>query len=277
MGRRKPSVEQKSIEKIIDNLTLFDDDLMTKVFDKNIPATELLLRVILSDSDIKVKKVKGQEFLKGADIGGRELYLDILAVDGQGRKFNVEVQRNVDGSHVKRARFHSSMIDSRMLKSGKKFQKLRETYVIFICEFDKFKKGLPIYHVDRIIAETGENFGDGSHIIYVNGSYQGEDSIGSLMNDFRAKKSSSIINSELAAGVKNYKETQKGRGIMCDAVKKYAKKYAKQVAVEEKNKLIIEMFERCLDDGISVDKAKELSGISDRLAEEVLSSRLMLV
>lgn len=35
------------INKLIDELTLFDDDLMSRVFDKNIEATELLLRIIL--------------------------------------------------------------------------------------------------------------------------------------------------------------------------------------------------------------------------------------
>ena len=36
------------LDKAIDDLTLFDDDLMSKVFDGNIEATELLLQIILS-------------------------------------------------------------------------------------------------------------------------------------------------------------------------------------------------------------------------------------
>lgn len=35
--------------------------------------------------------------------------------------------------------------------------------------------GEKIYHIDRIIRETGKDFGDGTHIIYVNGSYKGEE------------------------------------------------------------------------------------------------------
>ena len=37
---------RETIEKIIANLTLFDDDLMSRAFDQNIEATELLLRLI---------------------------------------------------------------------------------------------------------------------------------------------------------------------------------------------------------------------------------------
>lgn len=42
----------------------------------------------------------------------------------------------------------------------------------------------PIYHVDRYVSETREPFGDGAHIVYVNGNYKGEDAIGRLMQVF---------------------------------------------------------------------------------------------
>lgn len=42
-------------------------------------------------------------------------------------------------------------------------------------------KGLPLYHIDRYVRETGKLFEDGSHIIYVNGNYKGDDEIGHLM------------------------------------------------------------------------------------------------
>ena len=37
---------QRDINKIVDNMDLFDDDLMALVFKKNIPATELVLSII---------------------------------------------------------------------------------------------------------------------------------------------------------------------------------------------------------------------------------------
>lgn len=47
---------------------------------------------------------------------------------------------------------------------------LPETYVIFITENDVLGKGKPIYHINRVIEETGDFFHDSSHIIYVNGA-----------------------------------------------------------------------------------------------------------
>ena len=60
------------------------------------------------------------------------------------------------------------------------FCSFKDSYVIFIYKRDKFQEGLPLYHIDRYVRETGKLFEDGSHIIYVNGNYKGDDEIGYL-------------------------------------------------------------------------------------------------
>lgn len=83
--------------------------------------------------------------------------------------------------------------------------------------------------VPTIMPEASEidaPFNDGSHIVYVNGSYKGEDAIGKLMHDFGCKESKDIYYSELAKGVKHFKEEEGGRRIMCEAVEKYAEQKA---------------------------------------------------
>lgn len=70
-------------------------------------------------------------------------------------------------------------------------------------------KGLPLYHVERIIQETKERFEDGSHIIYVNGSYKNDDDpVGKLMHDFRCTSSIDMFYDELKNTVKYFKETE---------------------------------------------------------------------
>ena len=214
------------LDKAIDDLTLFDDDLMSKVFDGNIEATELLLQIILERKDIKVITVKGQVELKSPYPGGRNIKLDIDAADGDGVEFDVEVQRNTKGSHIRRPRFHQSMMDSRLLKKNQDFKELKDTFVIFICQHDKFKENKPIYHVDKIIRETGKNFDDGAHIIYVNGKYRGEDDFGKLAHDFNCKKADNIYFKPLADGVRHFKETEKGRDVMCESFERLADKVA---------------------------------------------------
>ncbi len=96
------------------------------------------------------------------------LTIDIYAVDGDGKIYDIEVQRASSGADVHRARFHfyASMIDTKMLKAGQEFKEIHDSYVIFITAKDVMGAGLSLYHVDRVIQETGVYFGDGSHIIY---------------------------------------------------------------------------------------------------------------
>ena len=119
-----------------------------------------------------------------------------------------------------------------MLKEGDKFKILKDSYVIFIYKHDKFRKGYPIYRVDRMVLETGDSFNDRSHIIYVNGAYKGNDEIGKLMHDFHSKSSKEMHFKELADGVHHFKETEKGRDIVCESVRKYAEEYAEEKSIE---------------------------------------------
>ncbi len=213
------------INKIVDNMTLMDDDLMSKVFDGNLPATQRLLRTVLGREDITVISAKGQVEYHSPVVGGRMIRLDVEAEDRTGVKSDIEVQRKKEGAHPRRARLHSSMLDSRMLKEGAKFKELKDSYTIFITEKDYFGDGLPIYTIERKIKENGRNFEDGAHIIYVNGCYDSDDSLGRLMRDFKCKNAKDMYYPELAEGVKHFKE-EGGRGTMCEAVERYARLYA---------------------------------------------------
>ena len=97
----------KDVNQIVDDMTLFDDDLMTLVFNKNIPATELILRIIMG-RNIRVIRVDAQEEMRSPVVDGRDITLDILAIDEDGEEIDIEVQGNSEGSHVRRARFHST-------------------------------------------------------------------------------------------------------------------------------------------------------------------------
>ena len=143
MAKEEVQQDIRIVEQIIDiffidNMDLFDDDLMSMVFDSNIPATELLLKIILKRDDIKVISVVGQREFQNPIVGGRNIRLDILAKGSTGKHYNIEVQKKPEGAHVRRARFNSSMMDSRMLKEGQEFSELRDSYIVFITQTDIF-------------------------------------------------------------------------------------------------------------------------------------------
>lgn len=243
--------KQKEIMQRIQEFCLLDDDFMTKCFEENVEATELVLCIVLSKPDIKVEKVATQYNIK--NIKGRSLRLDIFATDSTGKKYNIEIQRADKGADAKRARYHSSLIDCDILPSGFEVENLTDTYVIFITENDVIGKNKPIYHVERYISEAEEYFNDGSHIIYVNASYKDDTELGKLMHDFSCSNPDDMNYMVLAATARYFKEDKEGIRAMSRVMEKMITevvtdtKKDSAVRMLEDGKLTIEQISKYLD------------------------------
>ena len=211
-------IDQKHQEDLqrLRGFRLLDDDFLTKCFEGDTASIELVLQIVLEKPDLKVLDVRTQVFVE--NLLNRSVRLDILATDSAGAKLNVEVQRSDKGAGRKRARYNSSMMDANLLKKGEDFDKLPETWVIFITENDVMGKGLPLYPIERCFLGTGERFEDGSHILYVNGAYRGDTPIGKLMHDFSCTDAADMYYGILADRVRFFKESKEGIEIMCRAM-----------------------------------------------------------
>lgn len=269
-SENQADLKRKETLKAIEALSLLDDDLMTLVFDRNTEAAELLLNIILQRDDLEVLEVIAQREYKNLLPDGRSLTIDIYAVDRDGKVYDIEVQRASAGADVHRARFHSSMVDTKMLKAGQEFKEIHDSYVIFITASDVMGAGCSLYHVERVIEETGAYFGDGSHIIYVNGSYKDDnDPVGKLMHDFRCSSSADMFYPVLAKQVKYFKETEGGQEIMCQVFEELAEKWAKERAMEEKKASARRMIARgkltleeiAEDTDLPIEEVRELAGL----------------
>ena len=203
MARKKFEITPEQIQDFR-NATLMDDVFMKAFFEDNIPATETILRIIMDKPDLVVISMSTQETLKGFD-GSRGVVFDVYAVDSKDTQYDIEVQNKPDGATPFRADFNSAMMTVRTLKKREDFSTLseRERVVIFITATDVLKGGLPIYRIDRVIKETGQDFGDNNHIIYVNVSHEGlESELGKLIHDFRNGDEGSWYHSEWQAKAK---------------------------------------------------------------------------
>ena len=211
-------IDQKHQEDLqrLRGFRLLDDDFLTKCFEGDTASIELVLQIVLEKPDLKVLDVRTQVFVE--NLLDRSVRLDILATDSTGAKLNVEVQRSDKGAGRKRARYNSSMMDANLLKKGEDFDKLPETWVIFITENDVMGKGLPLYPIERCFLGTGERFEDGSHILYVNGAYRSDTPIGKLMHDFSCTDAADMYYGTLADRVRFFKESKEGIEIMCRAM-----------------------------------------------------------
>ncbi len=197
------------------SLRYMDDDFMTVCLADNFEGVELILRIILGRDDITVTSVRTQEPMK--NLQGRSATLDVHAVDSTKKEFDVEIQRSDAGAGAKRARHNSSLLDAHILKPGEDTEDIPDSYVIFITEHDVMQGNQPIYPVERYVT-IGENkvlFGDGSHILYVNGKYRGNDKIGKLMHDFSCTNPDDMNYEALAKKARYFKQDEKGVAKMC--------------------------------------------------------------
>lgn len=247
-------------QQIIANLTLMNNKFMNKVFDGDIPTAQLLLRIILKDDKIIVDEVSIQHFIQ--NLYGHSAQLDILATDADGRKFNVEVQRNDDGAPAKRAHFYSSSLDTFFLQEGHKYHELNDIYVIFITENDILGEGRPVHNITRRIIESNNNFNDSSYIIYVNASCQDNTPIGKLMHDFNCADPDKMYYLKLAKRVNFFKKTKEGERNMTDIIEIYAEQQAEKRACERVSAIAAKL----LAEGESIEKTAR---ITDLPLEEV--------
>ena len=193
-----------------------DDDFMRCIFRDNIPLAQFVLRIITGMDDLVITGLETQKDMKRL-IGARSICLDAYGHDSEGRKYDLEIQRSDYGAGTHRARYHSSAMDIENLDAGQEFDELPDTYTIFITEHDVFGRGAAFYPIERMNLVTNEPFGDGEHILYVNGAYRDESDIGKLMHDFSCCDPDDMNFDVIKDATRYYKENEEGVAFMCRA------------------------------------------------------------
>ena len=97
--------------------------------------------------------------------------LGVYVQDDTGRVFDIEMQVSAgkDGELAKRSRYYQGMIDMEVLEKGGLYEDLNPTYIIFICTFDLFSKGLPKYTFCNQCEEDGTiALGDETTKVFLN-------------------------------------------------------------------------------------------------------------
>ena len=215
---------------LIQKFRLIDDAFFNACFDNYIEGMQLLLRIFFGRDDLVVKHVVTQ---KSADnLYGRGVRFDVLAEDSEGRLYDCEVQRANEGAAPRRARYNSSMMDSRELAKGEAVSSLPETWVIFITENDIYGAGFPLYHVERIVEEIQRPFDDGAHILYVNGANRDDTPLGRLMQDFFCENPEQMNYKELAERADYFKAEAKGVKAMCELMEKFGERKMEEGRME---------------------------------------------
>lgn len=195
------------------------DDVFFEVFAEDKEACQEILQVILGEDELTVFDVVVQSSKR--NIYGRSVRLDALCTLGNGKKCNIEVQRADDDDHFRRVRFNASSITVKDSDVGERFERILDLYMVYISEHDFIGGAHTIYHVDKVIRETGELVDDGLYEVYVNTKIKDGSKVSDLMECFIQRE---IVDHKefpaISKRVRELKTTEGGAGAVCDIVKK---------------------------------------------------------
>ena len=206
------------------------DDTFFEVLADDIGVCQEMLRIILEDEKLIVKDVIVQSSER--NLYGRSVRLDALCILGNGKKCNVEVQRSNKDHHLKRVRFNASVIMVRDSQTDDKFEETIDLIVVYISEFDIFKCGRVIYHVDSVIRETQEKVDDGLERVFVNTAVKDGTTISEYMDCFLQKEIDNAKFPKLTNRVHYLKHEEGGVNAVCEIMRKYSEEVAEKAYLQ---------------------------------------------
>ena len=135
--------EKKFMFKKFEDLTFADHYMFEKVLHENQDICQELLERLLK---IKIDHITYPEIEKTISpyYESKGVRLDVYVKDSD-KIFDIELQNALDDNIPLRTRFYQSMLDCDNLLKGQDYSELPTSFVIFICKFDPFHLGLPIY------------------------------------------------------------------------------------------------------------------------------------
>jgi len=138
---------------------------------KNKQAYKCVLSIILDEPEIEMEEVKVEQVILNK-FGKRAIRLDAWGRTTDDRQVNMEMENNSGNDNVvKRSRYYQGLLDSPILKSGKKtkYKELPSTIIIFITQEDIFGRDRAKYTFTEQCEEIqGLHLEDGTTKIFLN-------------------------------------------------------------------------------------------------------------
>ncbi len=152
----------------------FSDDLMFKRVMEREDICRGVIERILGIPIGKIEYHNTEQEVRGLP-GGKTIRLDSYLVESCGRVFDVEMQVGRCPAFPKRLRGYQSIMDAGILRRGEDYDRLKESYLLFICLDDPFGAGLPVYTIERACREAPDVAIDcAAHWVVLNASAYGK-------------------------------------------------------------------------------------------------------
>ena len=199
-------------------LNPIDDALFVKMAE-DMDFCQEMLQTFLSDKNLVVLEAAPQYVVK--NLQGRSCILDLKCQIGSKQIVNVEVQKSDDDDHQKRVRYNVSVLTANIVDPGEKFRDVPEVISVFISRFDVFKLGRAVYHVERVIKETGDVVENGIREVYINAENYDASDIADLMRLFVEDEVYDDERFPVSSRRKRrFKTTEEGVSEMCEIIER---------------------------------------------------------
>lgn len=133
---------------------------------------EMVLRIPIE----RVEVSKEKSILYHPEYKG--VRMDVYAKDEKHTHYDIEMQALKPSAIEKRSRYYRSQMDVELLYSGEEYDKLPNTYVIFVCDFDPFDGKKYCYTFENMCLEdTNLKLKDGCQTIFLSTYGENEDEV----------------------------------------------------------------------------------------------------
>ena len=165
-----------------DSLTFANNYVFLEVMN-NKKRCQYLIEKVLHIPIKKVLYITAERHTNSPRLSSKSIRLDVYVETLDGTVIDLEMQVTGKGSTIYRGadeeivagelplrtRYYQSLISMDMLRRGMDYTELRKSYVLFICTFDPYGKGLPVYHFTyRCKEKDSLEMGDLTENIFLN-------------------------------------------------------------------------------------------------------------
>ena len=241
-----------------------DDMLFRRAFLERPDLAEHLIRGILSKLDLNVVKMDTQASLFAMNT--KEVILDCLCTDSEGKRYDIEVQNDVSKSLGKRARAYGSLIDSSIFKKGQKYEELSDRYIIFITREDFLKNGRQVT-VLAMRDEEGKSE-DESGMYHVYGCINNRDEnteAGRILSDMSCTRAEGMYYDGYRERMEDFKVRKEGVKEMTGVMEQIRKEGLKQGIASRNAEIIANMSAL----GFTSEQIAQATGLSAEKVAEI--------
>lgn len=132
----------------------------------------LFLEALLQKKIERIEYIDKQKDLSDSYMA-HGIRLDVYLQDDAGAVHNIEMQNGSRHDLERRARYYQGGMDRHTLEKAKHYSDLPESFIVFVCSFDYYKRGLAIYERQSSIKGCADVvYDDGSRVMLLNTEYK---------------------------------------------------------------------------------------------------------